>query len=290
MTLKQKEKRLHNIVHEMGSLVVAFSGGVDSALVLKAAYMCLGARVLAVTADSPSVARAELQIAREIARDIGARHTVIETHEMENANYASNPVNRCYFCKSELYSRLLEVARQENIAYIANGTNLDDVQDYRPGLQAADEFRVVSPLKQAGLTKQDVRDLARKWGLRVWDKPATPCLSSRVPYGSAVTRQKLSMIEQAESYLKQLNIRELRVRHFGESARIEVNRGDFQLLADNLDKIERRFRDIGFASTQVAEFRSGALNHDVANHKRKSETGDQEPGTLNSGTRQPCNS
>jgi len=175
-----------------------------------------------------------VQEAKSVAEQIGARHLIVQTEEMDDENYAQNPVNRCYFCKFELYAKLIEIARQENIPYIANGTNMDDLGDYRPGLQAAAEFKVVSPLKEAGLTKQDIRDLAKQFGLQIWDKPATPCLSSRIPYGSAVTPEKLAMIEAAENFLKEFAIKELRVRHFGETARIEVHEKHFQLLKNKL--------------------------------------------------------
>lgn len=258
--LDQKYTALLQIIESCGSLIVAYSGGVDSALVVKVARDVLGARCLAVTANSPSVPRRELEEARRIAKSIGVRHEIIATGELENPNYIANPANRCYFCKSELYSSLSAIAKREGIRFVANGTNLDDLGDYRPGLQAANEYQIISPLKEAGVTKADVRELAQKLGLEIWDKPASPCLSSRVPYGSEVTPEKLAMIERAEDYLRSFGIRELRVRHFGKKARIETNAFDSPVVRQNLGLIEEKFKQIGFEEIELAEFRSGTLN------------------------------
>ncbi|HSE83568.1 MAG TPA: ATP-dependent sacrificial sulfur transferase LarE [Thermodesulfobacteriota bacterium] len=258
--LGQKYKKLRVLLKEQGPLIVAFSGGVDSALLLKVAYDVLGDRVLAVTADTPSLPRKELEEAKRIAKIIGVRHLIISTEETRNENYLKNPANRCYFCKSELYSRLLKVANEENIRSVANGTNLDDLRDYRPGLQAAQEYKIISPLRDAGLTKTDIRALAQKLNLAVWDKPANPCLSSRIPYGSEVTLKKLSMIEEAEDFIKGLDIKEIRVRHFGKKARIEVNKSDFETISKNFSRIVDRFKTIGFDNIELKEFRSGSLN------------------------------
>jgi uncharacterized protein len=258
--LYQKHKKLEEMLRKLDSLIVAFSGGVDSALLLKVAHDVLQENVLAVTADSPSVPRRELEEAKRFAASIRARHCIISTEEMSLENYVANPTNRCYFCKRELYSKLVEVAKREKIKFIANGTNLDDLEDYRPGLQAAAEFHVISPLKDGRLTKADVRALAQRLHLQVWDKPASPCLSSRIPYGSKVTLHKLAMIEAAEEFLKGLGIRELRVRHFGNKARIEVNRGDFEIITQNLRSIKEQFETLRFNDVELAEFQSGALN------------------------------
>lgn len=258
--LEQKYKTLKDIIESCGSLIVAYSGGIDSALLLKVAHDVLGSKALAVTAESPSVPRRELDEAKQIAQTIGARHVMIQTAEIQNPNYAMNPMNRCYFCKTELYSKLADLARREKIRFVANGTNLDDLGDYRPGLQAASEYQVISPLKEAGFTKADVRQLAQQLGLEIWDKPASPCLSSRIPYGSAVTLEKLAMIEAAEDYLRRFNIRELRVRHFDGTARIETNQRDFHIVQQNLGLIAEKFKQLGFEEIELAEFRSGALN------------------------------
>jgi uncharacterized protein len=191
---------------------------------------------------------------------MGVRHRILETKEITERDYQMNPPDRCYFCKSELYNRLIELAAQEGVSTIANGTNCDDLGDYRPGLQAASEYKVVSPLKDAGLGKEDIRALAKQLGIKVWDKPASPCLASRIPYGSPVTVQKLRMVEQAERYLKGFGIRELRVRHFGRTARIEVAKAELGTIQSILKQIRRGFRQIGFQEVDVSEFRSGALN------------------------------
>lgn len=258
--LEHKFKKLNNRLKKLNSLIVAFSGGIDSTLLLKVAYDVLGDQVLAVTADSPSVPRKELEEAKRIAERIGAKHLIIKTEETQNENYFKNPANRCYFCKSELYSKLLETAKREKINYIANGTNLDDLGDYRPGLQAAQEYQVISPLKEANFTKNDIRTLAKKLDLEIWEKPASPCLSSRIPYGSEVTFKKLAMVEEAEDFLKSLDIKELRVRHFGQKAIIETNKQDFYVIQRNFQLIKTKFNKIGFEKIELMEFKSGSLN------------------------------
>lgn len=258
--LTGKYEKLKFVLTRYESLIVAFSGGVDSALVLKVAYEVLGSKVLAVTADSPSVPRQEIAEAQRLAKSIGARHLVMTTEEIRNANYVANPADRCYFCKSELYWKLAEIARREQISYVANGTNVDDLGDYRPGLQAAAEYQVVSPLKEAGLTKADVRNLAKRLDLEIWDKPASPCLSSRIPYGMEVTPQKLAAIEAAESYLRELGLVELRVRHFGKKARIETHKRAFSVIERNYSQIVQELKTLGFEEIELSEFKSGALN------------------------------
>lgn len=258
--LNQKYGELKIIIKKLGSAIVAFSGGVDSTLVLKAAYDALGGKAVAVTADSPSLPRRELEETKNIAKQIGARHLIIQTKETENKNYLKNPSNRCYYCKSELYSKLKIISKQFGIKNILNGTNLDDLGDYRPGLSAADENNVISPLKDAKLTKKDVREIAKYLGLEIWDKPSSPCLSSRVPYGNAITLKKLFMIEEAENFLKDFGIRELRVRHFGGIARIEVNEADKQIINGNFESIKNKFNGIGFSEIEISNFKSGNLN------------------------------
>ena len=216
--------------------------------------------MLAVTADSPSVPRREIAEAQRIAKTLGVRHLVVTTAELHDSNYAANPANRCYFCKGELYSRLAEIAKREKIHYIANGTNVDDLGDNRSGLQAAAEYRVVTPLKEAGMTKADVRELGRRLHLEIWDKPASPCLASRIPYGQAVTSQKLAAVETAEEYLRGLGILELRVRHFGTKARIETRKRDFAIIEQDFNQIVAKFKTFGFEEFELSEFKSGALN------------------------------
>jgi uncharacterized protein len=260
LDLFSKHHQLQRDLASLDSLLVAYSGGVDSALLTKLAHDVLGDRVIAVTTDSPAVPRAEVAFAKKLAQQIGVCHLVIQTTELHDENYVANPSNRCYFCKSELYSKLVQVANREGIEFIANGTNFDDLLDYRPGLVAAEEFRVMSPLKDAEMTKADVRRLAKKLNLPFWDKPAGPCLASRIPYGSRVTAQKLETIESAESYLKGLKIRELRVRHFGDKARIELQPEDMVRIAPQLHAVREKFLALGFAEVEVAELRSGSLN------------------------------
>jgi len=239
---------------------VAYSGGVDSAVLLKVSYDILAENTLAVTSDSPSVPRSELEEAKKIAHEIGVRHLIIQTDEVTDANYFQNPADRCYFCKQELYSKLKQISEREKIPYIANGINMDDLGDYRPGLQAAAELKVVSPLREANFTKQDVRNLAKMLGLKIWDKPASPCLSSRIPYGRRVTVEKLSVIEKAEEFIKSLNIREVRVRHFDEMAKIETTQDDFYIIKNHFYEIEEQFKSFGFEKIEWAEFKSGSLN------------------------------
>ena len=263
--IQEKYLELKKIIKKLDSAIVAFSGGVDSALVLKVAYDVLGDNVIAVTADSPSLPRRELEKTKEIAKKIGAKHLVIKTEETENENYLINPNNRCYYCKSELYVKLKNLSKKLGIKNILNGTNYDDLGDFRPGLNAADENNVISPLKDAEITKDEVRLLAKNLGLEIWDKPASPCLSSRVPYGQEITLKKLAMIEEAENFLKDSGIRELRVRHFGNAARIEVNENDKQTVNKNLDLIEKKFNEIGFNEIIISNFKSGNLNLMIRN-------------------------
>lgn len=268
MTLQQKYEHLKSLFREMDSVAVAYSGGVDSALVLAVAHSVLKERTLAVTGNSASLAQRERTAATELANTLGVEHCLIDTEEVASPDYAANPTNRCYYCKSELYSKLKEVADQRRLKTIVNGTNVDDLGDHRPGLESAREADVRSPLCEAGFTKQDVRDLARQLGLPVWDKPAMPCLSSRIPYEQAVTPEKLKMIEQAEDFLIALGFTQLRVRHYGESARIELPSEDLpRFYKENLfEPTRQQFLEIGFNQVTVDPegFRSGRLNEAVA--------------------------
>lgn len=254
------------LLTDYGRVAVAFSGGVDSAVVAKAAQLACGDRAVAVTAVSPSLASGELEAARELAEAIGIRHVVIRTREFDNDNYTSNPSNRCYFCKTELYSQLEIRLDELNVDVIVNGANLDDRGDHRPGMQAASEHKVRSPLMEAGLTKADVRELARHWDLQVWDKPATPCLSSRLAYGLEVTAERLRRVDDAERFLREeFGLREFRVRHEpNDLARIEAPPS---AIADFLEPNRRatvtaRFRELGFryVTIDLDGFRSGSMN------------------------------
>jgi uncharacterized protein len=250
-------------------VAVAFSGGIDSTVVARAAALALGPRAVAVTADSPSVARAELADARRLAGLIGIRHEVIRTEEFDDPDYQRNDGSRCYHCKSELYDQILARLPELGVGTICSGANLDDQGDYRPGLVAAAERRVRHPLQEAGFTKADVRALAREWGLPTWDKPASPCLSSRLAPGLAVTVERTARVEAAEAYLKGLGLRDCRVRlHEGELARIEVPAADVARLAEQevRDGLARRLRELGFryVTLDLEGFRSGSLNDLVA--------------------------
>lgn len=254
--------RLKAVIRPRDRVLVAFSGGVDSTLVLKVAYDLLGEKVLGVTAASPSLPKRELEETIDLARRIGARHRIVETGELQNPDYAANRADRCYFCKTELYSVLAPLAAREGYRSILDGTHAGDIEDFRPGQKAAREHRVVSPLKEAGLLKEEVRALARFFGLPNWDKPAAACLSSRIPHGIPVTAETLEQIEKAERRLRELGFRRLRVRHHNEIARIEVAIEDFPRLIEHREAVLQGLREAGylFVTLDLAGFKSGSLN------------------------------
>lgn len=264
--IRQKAAYLVRTLNEYGRVVVALSGGVDSAVVAKAAALGCGDKALAVTASSPSLALGELETAQQLAESIDLRHEVIYTEEFSIAEYQQNGGDRCYYCKSELYERLEEKLRYWNADVICNGANLDDLGDHRPGMQAARESHVRSPLIEAKFSKQAVRALAKHWQLEVWDKPAMPCLSSRVAYGVGVTPEKVQWIDAAERFLKEtFSLRELRVRYEENGlARIEVPTESVALLVQlpAREQIVSKFREIGFryVTVDLEGFRSGSLN------------------------------
>ncbi len=247
-------------------VAVAFSAGVDSTVVAKAAMLACGERAVAVTAASPSLASGELQQAAELAEQIGIRHVVLRTHEFSDPGYIANAGNRCYFCKSELYTQILDRIEELQVDVICNGANLDDLGDHRPGMQAARERDVRSPLVEAGLSKAEVRELARHWGLPIWDKPAAPCLSSRIAYGQEVTEERVQRIDAAEQFLRELlGERELRVRlEANELARIEVPLATLSKLSEETirQQIIEQLRNLGFRfiTLDLEGFRYGSLN------------------------------
>lgn len=260
--MSEKLAELKRIIGSMDSAIVAFSAGVDSTFVAAVASDVLGDRALAVTGVSPSIPNAEVEEAQNLATQIGIRHLLLPTSEMDRAGYVENAPDRCYHCKTELYSLLEEMAVREGFAAVLDGCNMDDIGDHRPGRIAAAEHRVRSPLMEAGLTKTDIRELSRERGLPTWDKPAMACLSSRIPYGTPVTVETLDQIGAAEAFLRQLGMRQLRVRHHGEVARIEVEPDDLDVVVRHRERIVRRFKNLGYdyVTLDLAGFRSGSMN------------------------------
>lgn len=264
MLLEEKLELLKDIIRKKGSAAVAFSGGVDSTFLIRVAKEVLGDKLIAVTATSSTYPERELNEAIKYAKDFGVKHIIISSEELDIEGFASNPKNRCYYCKKELFTKVKEVALENGIEYVFDGSNLDDNGDYRPGMQAAKELLVASPLKEAGLTKKDIRDLSKEYGLATWNKPAFACLSSRFPYGNKITLPKLKMIDKAEQFLLDMGIRQVRVRHHGEIARIEVAPEEREKFfnIEFMDKISSKFKEIGFIYTtlDIAGYRTGSMN------------------------------
>lgn len=263
-TLAIKEQALHDILAQLDSVIVAFSGGADSAFLAHAAHQVLGERALAVTADSASYPEAHRQLALRVAAEFSIPHEVIHTDELDRAEYRANPANRCYFCKDELYSHLAALAATRGFAHVVDGSNADDRGDYRPGRQAAREHGVRSPLDESELTKDEIRLLSREAGLPTWDVPASACLSSRIPYGSEVTEAKLRQIEAAEEVLRALGFRIFRVRHHEALARLELAKDEMPRALEPAvsDRLTRELRALGYqhVTIDLQGYRLGSLN------------------------------
>ena len=258
-----KFNQLQQYLQSLGSVLVAYSGGVDSTFLFKVAHQVLGDKCLGVTASSETYPQSELAEALKVAKTIGGKHLMIRTEELADERFASNPANRCYYCKSELFNKLLTIARAEGFDYVIDGANADDLNDYRPGHRAGQELGVKSPLQEVGLTKEEIRVLSKELGLPTWNKPSFACLSSRFPYGHRITIEKLEQVDQAEAFLRELGFRQLRVRHHQNIARIEVPREDFaQVTGQLLDTIVAKMKDLGFVyvTLDLQGLRSGSMN------------------------------
>ena len=264
LTAPEKEQKLRSMMREMQSVLVAYSGGVDSAYLALVAKQELGEKALCILGISPSVSQIQREEAQNIACEFDLNFQIIQTDELENPDYQANPTNRCYFCKTELYGKLSEFAEKAGIHYIVDGTNADDVGDYRPGRAAAQENAVKSPLVEAGLTKDEIRELSRKQALPTWDKPASPCLSSRIAYGVPVTIERLSKVERGEAILRKLGFREFRVRVHDDLARLEIAPEELEkaLSLEITERLANDFKKLGFryVTLDLNGYRSGAMN------------------------------
>ncbi len=260
--LVSKLKCLKECIKSMNSAVIAFSGGVDSTFLAKVAFDVLGKRAVAVTAVSPTHPKRELEEARKHAKSIGIQHIVINTNETELQKFKENTPGRCYFCKKELFSKIMAKKKKKNIENVIDATNYDDLDDYRPGMQALNELNIVSPLRDAKLTKDEIRQLSKNMGLDTWDKPAFACLASRFPYGTEITRENLEKVEKAEDMIHDLGIKQLRVRFHGKIARIEVEKGETDTLIKHSKEIITGLKGLGFVyiTLDLEGYRMGSLN------------------------------
>lgn len=259
-----KLNKLRRILKEMESILVAYSGGVDSTFLLKVAKETIGDKVLAVTAKSETYPKREYEQAKKIALKLRAKHLIINTRELLNSHFLANPVNRCYYCKRELFTKLKQIALDKGINYVTEGTNCDDIKDFRPGMDAIKELGVRSPLREAGLIKKEIRLLSRKMNLPTWNKPAFACLASRFPYGTPIDKKRLQMVEESEDYLYRLGLKQIRVRDHNDIARIEISPDDIERITSiNLrKKIVKRLKEIGYRyiTLDLQGYRTGSMN------------------------------
>jgi uncharacterized protein len=271
MQLSSKLKSLETILTDMQSVLVAYSGGTDSTFLLKVAANVLDEKVIAVTARSETYTAKELQEAKQNAEIIGATHMVVYTKELDDQNFTSNPTERCYYCKKALFTKLFELAKQYGLRYVIDGSNCDDEKDFRPGMKAAAEFRVRSPLMDAGFTKEEIRILSKEMHLPTWDKPSLPCLATRFPYGTQITREKIMQVASAEEYLAGFGIRQLRVRDHDNIARIEVSRMDMPMFLDEktATQIMEKFKALGYTyvTLDLQGYRMGSMNEPLGETK-----------------------
>ncbi|OGO78827.1 MAG: TIGR00268 family protein [Clostridiales bacterium GWB2_37_7] len=268
-----KLENLKTIIEKSNGAVVAFSGGVDSTFLLKIAHDVLGDKVLAVTANSETYPKRELEEAKAFVESLGIRHIVIETLELEIEGFADNPPDRCFYCKHELFSKLTEIAKNNGIDYVYDGSNFDDRNDHRPGMRAAKQLGVVSPLKQAEMTKDDIREISKELGLSTWNKPSFACLSSRFPYGTKITPEKLVVIGEAEDFIRDLGFQELRVRHHDNIARIEIGRADLERIIPFADRIVEKVKSLGFlyVTLDLAGYKTGSMNYTLSDAEKSVE-------------------
>ena len=264
-----KFKQLKDNLKKMQSVAIAYSGGVDSTFLVNVAHDVLGKNAIAITATSSTYPKRELEQAKKLAKQIGIRHIIINSEETEIDEFSKNPINRCYYCKKELFTKIKQIVNKENINYILDGSNIDDTYDYRPGTKALKRLGIISPLKDVGLTKQEIKELSQSMDLETWDKPAFACLASRFPYGIEITKDRLKQVERAETLLQSLGIKQFRVRYHNEIARIEVSKNDFQLILKHSDNIVKEFKELGFKyiTLDIEGYRTGSMNEVLNNEK-----------------------